>query len=842
MNRTAEPPENADLHKEDEQPAAGTLICEVVPDLPLPGAFSYKIATEHQNLIQPGIRVLIPFGARKITGYVVGVNAACGHEQLKTIIKPLDREPPLTEELLAFTKQAAEYYVCPWSTILKAALPTFKNIKELVYYAPTPQLLNEFPDGPLFQKASVKTRMLLELLAAGGRTSADRLQDVAGVKSVAGLLKALVKSAIVLEEKELTRPKTFVTEEDGFQAAQEPPTGLRLGGKARAVLEALLGQVQPIAWSELRSRFEVSRAQLQPLLKHGLIRPVRVPLRRDPTKAITGRSATPLALLPEQVSAFSAVNAALEDRSYRAFLLNGVTGSGKTEIYLQLIEGQVLKGRQAIVLVPEISMTPLMISRFKGRFPGLVAVFHSVLAPKDRDDQWRRIRNGELQIVIGPRSAVFAPCPNLGLIIVDEEHDGSYKQDNEPYYHGRDMAVLRCFLSKTVVVLGSATPSLESFQNAQTGKYQLLTLSKRVLDRPLPRLQVVDMSSAWRAPDTTKQESDGAGTSFSGELVAALRECLSRRKQAIVLLNRRGYSTVLCCKNCLETIQCPHCSVALVFHLQDAQLLCHHCGYTAPRPATCPNCNGQVINYLGTGVQKLELELNHILPEARVVRLDSDMVRKSGNYQRVIQDFEDGKFDILLGTQLVAKGHDFPNVALVGVIAADSMLSLPDFRTAEREYALLTQVAGRAGRGDEPGECLVQALFANHYSIQAVVANDPLLFYTHELDLRKRLRFPPFSSMALVKIKGINKHFTYEAAGAIRAELEQKSNPELRFTGPAPAPIFKRKDKYQWQILIRSSRRTLLNQLIRETKLQMQKLAKQQDALVVVDIDPYDLS
>ncbi|MBN2056399.1 primosomal protein N' [bacterium] len=809
----------------------GVFIARVVPDAPVDGLFSYLVPPELAQDVEPGRRVLVPFGHRRITGYVVELAREAG--DFKRLEKVLDDEQVLSPELLRFTRTVAEYYATHWSHVLRTALPTLRNTAEQHIYHASPKLIREYPDGDACTRMKKNARIILELLVVESSVTAARIKEVTGLPRIAPLMKELSAAGLVVEERRVAMPKRFAATEAAFTAVVERmPPGGRYSARTRELFALLRNSGQPAPISLLRASFGNVAPLLRTLEQKGWIRRLEVPVKLDPTVAIRARNALPLELLEEQRRAYEAIRISLENGGYQAFLLHGVTGSGKTEVYLQLIEQVLLNRRQAVVLVPEIAMTPLMISRFKGRFPGLVAVLHSAMRPRDRDDQWRRVRAGELRIVIGPRSAVFAPCPEPGLFIVDEEHDGSYKQDNEPFYHGRDMAVMRAYMCGVPVVLGSATPSVESYYNAQTGKYICLGITRRVLSRPLPALEVVDMRSRLEA-----EQPVGA---LAPRLVDAVRGALAGGRQVIILLNRRGYSTFLVCKDCLAGLECPHCSVSLVFHATAGRVLCHHCGYAAEPPAVCPNCGGKVINYLGLGIQKLEEEFRETFPDAGVLRLDSDVVRRYGTFQHLLQDFEDGKYEVLLGTQIVAKGHDFPNVALVGVVAADAMLALPDFRAAEREYALLTQVAGRSGRGDEPGLCLIQSLYPEHYSVKAVVDDAPAWFYEKELAVRRRLKLPPFTSLVLLKIRHIDRRRAYAAAAAMR-DLLRSGSRRIQVMGPAPAPIFKRKDEYQWQLLLRSVSRPALHAHLRDNRARLAEIQREHKCKLAIDVDPYDV-
>ncbi len=550
-----------------------------------------------------------------------------------------------------------------------------------------------------------------------------------------------------------------------------------------------------------------------------------------------------LPLNPEQADALSVIRGALEINRRQelpgVFLLHGVTGSGKTEVYLQAIAHSLGQGKGAIVLVPEISLTPQTVERFKARFGSgpqqtLVAVLHSHLSAGERHDEWHKIRQGRARIVIGARSAVFAPVDPLGLLIVDEEHEPSYKQEEAPRYHARDVAVVRGRMENAVVVLGSATPSMESFYNARSGKYRLLAMPRRVDDRTMPVVRVIDMRQ-----ETRKQK----GTPiFSIRLKEAITQRLERHEQTILFLNRRGYSTSLQCPQCGYVAQCPNCSVSLTYHRREQRLVCHVCGHQGKVPAVCPesSCRNPAIRFAGLGTEKVEETLGKLFPQARITRMDSDTLKRKEDYRRILTDFRIGKIDILLGTQMIAKGLHFPNVTLVGIIYADLSLHRPDFRAGERTFQLLTQVAGRAGRGDVEGEVFVQAFTPFHPAIQYARQHDFDGFFEQEIDFREQLHYPPASRAALLTLRGRNEDKVKFAAGHLKRTLEEhlKDWKELVLAGPAPAPLARAESFYRYQIMLRTRRMRelsrVLGRLSQEAKLP-------EDISLVVDVDPVNV-
>ena len=570
-----------------------------------------------------------------------------------------------------------------------------------------------------------------------------------------------------------------------------------------------------------------SSAAARSLARKGL-----VSLRPEPVAAGgTGPVRARHELNAAQAAAFEQIRTAIQERQFRTFLLHGITGSGKTEVYLNSIEAVLAAGRSALLLVPEIALTPAMAGQFFSRFGDRVAILHSAFTDVERSEQWRRIRRGAASVVVGTRSGVFAPVRNLGLIVVDEEHDGSYKQEETPRYNGRDVAIVRAQAAGACVVLGSATPSLESRYNAERGKYTLLELPGRIEARPLPSVELVDMRQEFL--ETRKQ------ATFSRKLVDAVSQRLENGEQTIILLNRRGFSSFVACRACGERVQCINCSLTLTYHKRDRRLLCHYCGYAEKVPSVCPKCASEHIYFLGVGSEKVEEELHHAFPTARIARLDRDTVTGKRQYETILQDFREGNYDVLVGTQMIAKGHDIPNVTLVGVVSADVGLGMPDFRAAERTFQLLTQVAGRAGRGSLPGIVLIQTINPDHYAVRLAAAHDYQAFYEKELNFRRMMHYPPFSAMANVLVRSEKKEM------ALRMSTEMGSlflpPPEkLRIMGPAEAPVPRLKNEYRYQFLIKSAGRKALNELLQQIRTFAQQRKWGATALVI-DVDPLSL-
>ena len=521
-----------------------------------------------------------------------------------------------------------------------------------------------------------------------------------------------------------------------------------------------------------------------------------------------------------------------QSNGFHAILLHGVTGSGKTEVYLRAVESFLAQGKTALVLVPEIGLTPQLTERFAERFSGRTAVLHSSLTKRRRIDDWLRIYHGEAPVVIGTRSAVFAPLRNLGLIVVDEEHETSYKQEEMPRYHARDTAVMRAKLAGAVAVLGSATPSMESFRNAEGKKYTYTAISNRVENRPLPEVEIVNMREEYSAA--------GKQVVFSRRLIEAVALRLERGEQTMLLLNRRGYAAFLLCRHCGFTFQCTSCSVAMTFHRSIDKLVCHYCGEAKRPPSRCADCNSEYIYYVGEGTERLEAELKQIFQEARIGRIDRDTMRHIRDYERVLGGFRKGEIDILVGTQMIAKGHDFPRVTLVGVIGADGPLSLPDFRAAERTFQLLTQVAGRSGRGDSPGEVVIQAYVPDHYTFQLACTHRFEDFYAHESRYRKAMFYPPFASLAGITVLDRDPARAATLARDVGKFLDSVKTPAIRILGPAPAPVERIKSVHRHQLLIKSSSRTVLHRMLKQLQQHLED-NKVGPTRVIVDVDPVSL-
>jgi len=638
----------------------------------------------------------------------------------------------------------------------------------------------------------------------------------------------VIRRAEIGWKKQLfVRPARRIGNEEIEQLRRRAPRQAEL-------LEAISRLDAPISAAQLLRKMSLDNQTLRALVKRGLVELREQAVARDPHGDEQFIATSNLELNEEQVLALKQIAEALDSPgSARPILVHGVTGSGKTEIYLQAIHATLARGHSAIVLVPEISLTPQTVERFKGRFAeaqDAVAVLHSHLSEGERHDEWHKIHSGRARIVIGARSAVFAPLKNLGLIIVDEEHETTYKQEEAPRYHARDVAVVRAKIEKCVAVLGSATPSLESYYNATTGKYRLATLTQRVDNRQMPLMRIVDLRQERRK--------EKAIAILSEKLRGAIADRLEKREQTILFLNRRGFSTSLLCSNCGEARDCPNCSVALTFHRHVARLSCHLCGHTAAVPKKCPACGKDALIYAGFGTEKVESTVATIFPNATVRRMDADSMTRKQAYRDTLLNFRAGKIDILVGTQMIAKGLHFPNVTLVGIINADLALHLPDFRAGERTFQLLTQVAGRAGRGETPGEVFVQTYTPFSPSIQFARHHDFPGYFQQELEFRERCDFPPFKHAILITVRSAHEAHAKFSAETLARRLKEALGPEFILGDAAPAPLEKLQGQFRFHILMRGTAIMRLSRLVRET---LEKLPFPEDVAVAVDVDPYQL-
>ncbi|HEV2436894.1 MAG TPA: primosomal protein N' [Verrucomicrobiae bacterium] len=776
------------------------MIARVSLEIALRKEFDYLIPPGLAEQIEAGSRVQVPFGARKVFGTVTALVEESAFAKLKPILKVIGAQSLVTPKVLKLARWIADYYCCAPEIALKSVLPEAVRKKEGGWKKQL--FVRALTVGGEFPKLPKRQQEVWNLIEERRELPLTELVELA---------ETTATTVRKLEDRGLVEVTAEISERDPYAHEHILPTQ-----------PLSLNPAQSVALEKIKSRISEVRSQ------------------KPETGSLTSDLRPPTSV----------------------FLLHGVTGSGKTEVYLQALAHALEQGRGAIVLVPEISLTPQTVERFKARFSSgklqtLVAVLHSHLSAGERHDEWHKIRQGRARIVIGARSAIFAPVEPLGLIIVDEEHEHTYKQEEAPRYHARDVAIMRGRMENAVVVLGSATPSLESYYNCKRGKYTLLELPERVDNQKMPHVRVVDMRQAAR---------EKGPPIFSPQLKEAITQRLERGEQTILFLNRRGYSTALQCPKCGFVANCPNCSLALTYHRIEQRLSCHICGHNEKVPSVCPNgkCKNPAIRFAGTGTQKVEETLAKLFPDARVRRMDADTMKRKDDYRKTLGDFRAGKTDILVGTQMIAKGLHFPNVTLVGIIYADLALHQPDFRAGERTFQLLTQVAGRAGRGDVEGEVFVQAFAPFHPAIQYARRHDFTGFYEQEVEFREQLKYPPVSRVALLTLKGRNEDKVKFSAEHLKRELEKNltgveplscpadtlSPPggeragargafkDLILAGPAPAPLLRAEQYYRYQIMLRTRAMSKLSQRLAKI---IETLALPDDVTLSVDIDPVNL-
>jgi primosomal protein N' (replication factor Y) len=804
-------------------PEGSYLFCDVSLPVPLDRPFTYSLPDTLRHRVRPGSRILVPFGSRKLTGVVLRCHDDRPDVPTRDALRLLDSEPVLSAELLALGRWIGGYYCAPLGDVLRGMLPLASEIRRGKIWALTDSgrdaarqlLLDSSPDDPVTQIL----RMLEKRpLSAAYLAKAMPLAEKA--------IRALERKGFIFAEQVQTERDPLRAPSERLRVELAAPAKEGKLNKAERELRAFL-ELHPGSHNlkDLEEAVKNASSAARSLARKGIV--TLQPETVAPTASIRARHD----LNPAQQAAFQQIREAIHAQRFQTFLLHGVTGSGKTEVYLNAIETALAAGRSALLLVPEIALTPQMAGQFFARFGDRVAILHSAFTDVERSEQWRRIRSGAASVVVGTRSGVFAPVRNLGLIVVDEEHDGSYKQEETPRYNGRDVAIVRAQGAGACVVLGSATPSLESRYNAEKGKYTLLELPGRIEARPMPQVELIDMRQEFL--ETRRQET------FSRKVIEALGRRVENGEQTIVLLNRRGFASFVACRACGERVQCINCALTLTFHKRDRRLLCHYCGYAEKVPSQCPKCASEHIYFLGLGSERVEEELHRAFPAARIARLDRDTVTGKRHYETILQDFREGNYDMLVGTQMIAKGHDIPNVTLVGVISADVGLGMPDFRAAERTFQLLTQVAGRAGRGSVPGIVLVQTINPDHYAVRLAAAQDYQGFYEKELNFRRMMHYPPFAAMANVLVRSEKK----EMAMRMSTDLGFLLNPppeKLRVMGPAEAPVPRLKSEYRYQFLIKAASRKALNELLQ--KIRAYAIDNKWGATaLVIDVDPLTL-
>ncbi|KON89145.1 primosomal protein N' [Sporosarcina globispora] len=801
-------------------------IASVIVDVPAKQtdrAFDYKIPAQLRGVILPGMRVVVPFGPRKIQGFVTGLKEESDFQQLKSISEPIDLNPVLNRELLTLgdwlTEKTLCYKISAFQAMLPAALKA-KYEKKLVLAENAERKLLPEKVRSLFQNTEEIT---WEDAVKGGSLPLLQKEASNGNIEIIYQVKERVKKKKVKQLFAAAAPNKLA---DYIQKLPGNAT------KQKDVLEYFLHEEGPADQKELFSMLGITTSTIKGLMQKGLLGQREVEIYRNPFGDREFEKTEPLSLTDAQRAVIIPILNSIEDNMHETFLLYGVTGSGKTEVYLQSIQRVLQDGKEAIVLVPEISLTPQMVKRFKGRFGDQVAVMHSGLSAGEKYDEWRKIQRKEVKVVVGARSAVFAPFENLGIIIIDEEHETSYKQEENPRYHARDVAIERAVNHRCPVVLGSATPSLESFARAQKGVYHLLTLAKRMNNQALPAVDIIDMREELR---------EGNRSMFSRALLDKIKDRLEKKEQIVLFLNKRGHSSFVMCRDCGYVINCPHCDISLTYHRYNQQMKCHYCGYEAHVPNACPECQSEHIRYFGTGTQKVEEELAKILPEAKVIRMDVDTTSRKGAHEKLLDQFQEGHASILLGTQMIAKGLDFPNITLVGVLSADTMLHLPDFRSSEKTFQLLTQVSGRAGRHELEGEVIIQTYTPEHYSIELAGDQDYDKFYEREMMVRKIHRYPPFYYISLVTVSHEELMKAVSVTEKITQYIQSKLSAESIVLGPVASPIPRINNRYRYQCLIKYKREPELGPSLKKILDNYQQDIATGGLSVSIDLNPYIL-
>ncbi len=804
--------------------------CDVAVPVPLDATFTYSIPEE---LPEPcvGGRVVVPFREKRLCGIVTELHDREPSFKAKTVQQVLDSTPALTPELMQLGRWIAHYYIAPIGEVLRTMLPLAAEFRHVTGYHITDKGLEALHAASTVGsslRARVEPEQQMKEYAVLNRLADGEVMREASLRSSADASRAVLLG--LLRKKWIAREDLSGVRDASrsIQIATLKMAEGKLNANQQTIVDYLRQRPEQRAPVSALRDLAVPRTTLQTLVRRGIVE-----LTEEPAGfRMSGMKPRKLEFLfnPAQKAALEQINAAVDERQFLPMLLHGVTGSGKTAVYLSAMQAMLAKGRSAILLVPEIGLTPAMAADLHQVFGDEVAILHSALTDDERAEQWKRIRNGESHIVVGTRSAVFAPVPDLALIVVDEEHDHSYKQDETPRYHARDVAVMRAKMTNAVVVLGSATPSLETYYNAQQGKYKLMELAERIEKRPLPEVEIIDMRAEFQH---TKKDHV-----LSQKLVEEIGKRLELNEQVMVLLNRRGYSAFVLCRECGETVQCKNCAIAMTYHKREHRLICHYCGFMRPAPKTCPKCGSEYVQYLGTGSEKLEQMLHSLFPQARIGRLDRDTVRGRDDLEQILSALHAGEIDLLVGTQMIAKGHDIPNVTLVGVVGSDAALGFPDFRAAERTFQLLTQVAGRAGRGETPGKVVLQTFFTDHYAIQFAAAHDYRGFYDKEARFRSWMHYPPFNTVSNVIVRSSKLDEALTWSGILGKWFEATRLEGVRVMGPAAAPIVRLKTEYRYHFLLKSASRERMNTVLRamiehavEKKIPRMNLVVDVDAL-----------
>ncbi len=809
--------------------------CNVALPVPLRTTFTYAVPEALHAQAQSGCRVLVPFRKKSVVGVILELTeSAPAGTKIREITKVMDLVPALTPKLIELGHWIAGYYLAPIGEVFRGMLPPVTELtsrREIVLTQAGHSLAADLRDGKTLTDLS--TAQIEYLRKLFDKKGVMRLSRAASLGIALEEFQRMQRRGL-LEIRESLQGRKRKTHNIIAWKSADPAAGDR-PEKEERIRRLLQTERGPLPIPQLLKLAQVSRALIERMLRDGLLESWEESIDPAEDPFDTGYTPPAHSLNEAQARVFDAIRARFELGEFGVQLLHGVTGSGKTEVYLRSVQDTLARGKTALVLVPEIALT-LWIGRqcrawFGARFEG-VAVLHSALSDVERAREWWRVRTGEARVVVGTRSAVFAPLENLGLVIVDEEQENSYKQEETPRYHGRDVAIVRAKMENSLALLGSATPSMESYHHAVNGKYELLSMATRVENRSLASVEIVDLRGEFQQTQLTSP--------ISRTLHDGIVESLSFQTQALVLINRRGYSWSVLCRSCGASVQCVNCSISMTYHKNRNRLECHYCGSLQPVPKTCPKCQSKYVYFFGEGSEHLEERLRKEFPSARIARLDRDTVRTKQQYQETLGAFASGALDILVGTQMLAKGHDFQRVTIVGVVSADSSLSMPDFRAAERTFQLLTQVAGRAGRGDLPGRVLIQTFYPEHYAIQDAVRQDYLSFYERELNFRRMMAYPPFTSLANVIVRDANLENAIRWSRRLSEYFAPHNEKGVRVMGPASAPLARLKKEHRFQFLLKSTKRTLLTKLL-SGAMSFCDANEIPQMAVLVDMDPLTL-
>jgi primosomal protein N' (replication factor Y) (superfamily II helicase) len=798
--------------------------------------FTYRLPESMQNSARVGSRVVVQLGTKPTTGYIVALmpglreGTSLVESEIKDVDNLLDVEPSLTPEVVEIARWVAEYYAAPLGEVMRAALPAGINtsIMKVVSITPKGRMM------PTAAMGGSKARGL-QILTEEGDAELNAFCLRLGSARIPAWLRELERDGLI---ERSYRARTTATRAKRrravrlIQTSAEIATARETDAQRRAI-ETLRAGNGEMAVTELAEAANVSASVISTLKKKGVVEEFAQDVRRDPLARAELPETERYVLTDAQNEALRTIEEAIRKHHFAPFLVHGITGSGKTEVYIRSMESALASGRGAMMLVPEIALTPILSRRLRAHFGDQIAIFHSSLSRGERFDEWSRLRTREARVVLGTRSAIFAPVQNLGVIIVDEEQDASYRQEESPFYNARDTAIVRAQKEGAAVVLGSATPSLESFHNALTGKYQYLSLPDRIGQRSLASAELIDMRAVFARHKKPLV--------FSDELIEAIENTHARREQSIILINRRGYSSFILCRSCGESIMCPNCEVTLTYHRTARTLVCHYCNHYERAPSQCPACGSKYIYYVGEGTEQIEELLRKRFPDLRIGRIDRDTKSRRHQFEETLLSFGKGDLDMLVGTQMLAKGHDFPNVTLVGVVSVDAGLALPDFRAAERTFQLITQVAGRAGRGDLPGRVLIQTYHPHHYALRHATAQDYRGFYDEEIKHRRNYGYPPFVALTIVLTRHKQAERAQETAQKVKQALTAADSARAcRILGPAPAPLVRLRGEYRVQLLVKSRSRKQMRGVIDRAFESLEK-AGQDLRSVSLEIDPVSM-